>query len=134
MIITTVSKTFNHRDIVVQKLGLSQKMNLCVCRTSIVQCYSDCLLKGSLPMRSQLFCEGPSKLTYSNKRPRKYHCKPETFVYHACPLLEQYFWYFKYFYCLNKFCIWQRVENPWTVFWKRHCIWYFLCFPKMRRC
>ena len=57
MIITTVSKTFNHRDIVVQKLGLNQEMNLCVCRTSIAQCYSDWLLKGSLPMRSQLFCE-----------------------------------------------------------------------------
>merc|ERR1712083_53283 len=26
-------------------------------RTSIAQCYSDWLLKGSLPMRSQLFCE-----------------------------------------------------------------------------
>ena len=57
MIITTVSKTFNHRDIVVQKLGLNQKIYLCVCRTSIAQCYSDWLLKGSLPMRSQLFCE-----------------------------------------------------------------------------
>ena len=60
MIITTVSKTFNHRDIVVQKLGLNQKIYLCVCRTSIAQCYSDWLLKGSLPMRSQLFCERPS--------------------------------------------------------------------------
>ena len=57
MIITTVWKTFNHRDIVVQKLGLNQKIYLCVCRTSIAQCYSDWLLKGSLPMRSQLFCE-----------------------------------------------------------------------------
>ena len=49
--------------------------------------------------KKYFFCEGPSKLTYSNKRPRKYHGKPETFVYHV-PCLSNTFG------ILNIFTVW----------------------------